>query len=253
MKFARIAATVSTIGISLILLLVGGGYCASAQASETCHTPAPQTLIHWYNTTHPEKPLRYSQQNSAIYHPISIFKTDSPRLHWIGLAWLSPIWGALFAVNCDGKPLAAVSDGAVGKISAGPVLPAFGQTVMFEYVDHETADCVHDSIGIAAIKDGKIISLWKHGYKQGMTVTGHATAFRGFVSRDYTVTLDTKGQTIRMTGRFLTYPYLKDGSQAATPSVTKTLPMEIYHWDKGKQHYLPENRYHQSASCTIDD
>ncbi|MGH8377862.1 MAG: hypothetical protein ACRER7_02815, partial [Gammaproteobacteria bacterium] len=150
MKLNVITTATGIIGISLIFLSACIGYGTSAEASETCHTPTPQILINWYDSTHPEKPLHYSQQNSAIYHPISIFKSDSPRLHWIGLAWLSPVWGALFAVDCDGRPLSAVSKGAVGKISAGPVLPALGQTIMFEYVDQETTGCVHDSIGIVA-------------------------------------------------------------------------------------------------------
>ncbi|MGH8397392.1 MAG: hypothetical protein ACRETA_04005 [Gammaproteobacteria bacterium] len=243
MRTSRIVAT------CLALLLLCIGFSVNAQASETCHTPTPQTLIDWYNSTYPEKPLRYSRQNSAIYHPISIFETDSPRLHWIGLAWLSPVWGALFAVDCDGKPIAAVSEGAVGKISAGPVLPRLGQTIMFEYVDLETVECVHDSIGIVALKDGEIISLWKHGYRQGMTVVGHATTFRGFVSRDYSVSFDASGQTIRMTGKFLGYPYLKDGSQAAMPSATKALPEETYHWDARMLRYLPEKSYAQSKAC----
>ncbi|MGH8307426.1 MAG: hypothetical protein ACRER0_04055 [Gammaproteobacteria bacterium] len=243
MRTSRIVAA------NLALLLFCIWFSVNAQASETCHTPTPQTLINWYNTTHPEKPLYYSQQNSAIYHPISIFKTDSPRLHWIGLAWLSPVWGALFAANCDAEPLAALSVGAVGKIIPGPELPALGQTIMFIYVDKETRDCVHDSADIVAFKDGKIISLWRHGYKQGMNVANHATAFRGFVSRDYSVSFDTKGQTIQITGNLLAYPYLEDGSQAAAPSATKALPEETYHWDARTLRYLPEKSYAQSKAC----
>ncbi|MGH8283826.1 MAG: hypothetical protein ACRESE_08285 [Gammaproteobacteria bacterium] len=246
-----VTSRIAAFGLVLLLLCIGFG--VNAQASETCRTPTPQSLINWYNTTHPGKPLHYSQQNSAIYHPISIFKTDSPRLHWIGLAWLSPVWGALFAVNCDGKSLSAVSKGAVGKISAGPVLPALGQTIMFEYVDKETTDCVHDSIAIVAFKDGKIISLWKHGYKQGMNVADAKVLPGSFITHNYAMTFSNDRQTLRVSGLVQDYPYRKDGSQSPEPTSTKTLPEETYHWDTKTLRFLPEKTYEQTKPCVNAD
>jgi len=242
-----------TIGISLMAVLFCACCGTRVQAAEVCHTPTPQALITWYNTTHPEQRLRYSQQNSLIYHPIEVFQTERPRINWIGLAWLSPEWGTLFAANCDGEPLAALSVGAVGKIMAGPVLPALGQTVMFVYVDKETSDCVHDSIDIVAVKDGRIISLWRHGYKQGMNVGHSKMPFNDFITQNYAVNFGDDGQTIQVAGKVLAYPYRKDGSQSPTPSATNTLPAETYHWDPKSLRFLPEQHYRQTAPCVLSD
>lgn len=241
------------IGISLMAVLFCACCGTRVQAAEVCHTPTPQALIDWYNTTHPEQRLRYSPRNSLIYHPIEVFQTDRPRINWIGLAWLSPEWGALFAANCAGQPLAALSVGAVGKIMAGPVLPALGQTVMFVYVDKETGDCVHDSAEIAALKDGKLISLWKHAYKQGMNVGSSRRPFNGFITHNYAVNFGADGQTIQVSGKVLAYPYRKDGSQSPTATATKTLPAETYHWYPKTLRFLPQQRYRQPAPCDIND
>ncbi|HEX5340741.1 MAG TPA: hypothetical protein VFX47_07655 [Gammaproteobacteria bacterium] len=249
MKSNAVTSKAGLPGVGLILLLACFGFSTSSRASETCHTPTPQTLIDWYNTSHPEKLLRYSRRNSAIYHPIPVFKTDSPRINWIGLAWLSPVWGALFVADCNGKPLAAVSDGGVGKLGAGPTLPGVGQTVMVEYVDRETADCVHDSIGIMAFRNGRIVSLWKHDARQGMNAIGPGKAFHGFVSRNHTVNFDADGQAIHVTGKRAAFPYLEDGSQSAKPSASTILPTENYRWDAGKLRFMPQGKYRQFKSC----
>lgn len=241
------------IGISLMAVLFCVCCGRSTQAAEVCHTPTPQALIDWYNTTHPEQRLRYSPQNSLIYHPIEVFQTDQPRINWIGLAWLSPEWGALFAANCAGQPLTALSVGAVGKIMAGPVLPALGQTVMFVYVDKETRDCVHDSAGIAALKDGKIITLWRHAYKQGMNVGDSKRPFNGFITHNYVVNFGADGQTIQVSGKIMEYAYRKDGSQSPTPVAAKTLPAETYHWNAGRLRFVPAEHYPQTAACELND
>ncbi len=244
--------TAGVIGTSLILLFCSIS-CAHARTAEYCPTPSVQTLIAWYHTAYPDKPLRYSPRNSAIYHPFAVFRTQQPPIHWIGLAWLSPESGALFAVNCDGRPLAARSDGAIGKISAGPALPVLGQTVMAEYVDAETGDCVHDSIEILTLRDGNIVSLWKHGYRQGMNVTDAKTHFNGFVTENYAVSFSDDGKTIQVTGKILAYSYRKDGSQSPMPSSSKTLPAETWHWNASTLRFLPEKRYPQPGLCVNPD
>jgi len=237
--------------ISLMVLMCCAGYDTRVQAAENCHTPAPQTLIKWYNSTYPEKLLRYSVQNSLIYHPIEVFQTQQPHINWIGLAWLSPESGALFAADCDGKPLAAISVGAIGKIMAGPVVPVLGQTVMFIYVDKETRDCVHDSADIAALEDGKIISLWSHTYKQGMNTGDPKHPARSFITHNFAVTLGDDGQTIRVTGLIQEYTYRKDGSQSPIPSTTIPLPAETYHWDANKLRFIPEREYPLAVACVL--
>jgi hypothetical protein len=237
----------------LAMLLSAVGYSNDLHAAELCHAPTPKTLINWYRSTHPHQPLHYDPKNSAIYHPVATLRTTSPQLTWIGLAWLSPVSGALFAADCDGKPLAAISEGAIGKLIAGPTLPGLGETVMVEYVDHETADCVHDSIGIMALHDGKIISLWKHDDKQGMNVVGSGKALHGFVSRNYAVNFDSAGQMIRVTGKLVAYLFLKDGSQSATPSATQILPAESYRWDAKKLRFMPEGKYRHFTACLRSD
>lgn len=236
------------LAVSLMLLL-SVWFSTAVRAAELCHTPTPQTLINWYHATYPHPRLRYDPDNSAIYHPVATFQTASPQLTWIGLAWLSPVWGALFAVNCDGQPLAAVSNGAIGKLTAGPDLPGLGQTVLAEYVDHETADCVHDSIEIAAFSHGKLVSLWKHESRQGMNVAGKGSAFRGFISRNFVLRVDPDGQTLQLSGRRSAYPYLKDGAQSATASASEALPAETYHWDAGKLRFVPHAHYRQFKTC----
>ncbi|HET7649472.1 MAG TPA: hypothetical protein VFL15_02070 [Gammaproteobacteria bacterium] len=224
--------------------------CAhGVEAAELCHTPAPETLINWYQNTHRQAPLHYSPKNSAIYHPVATLRTTSPALTWIGLAWLSPVSGALFAVSCEGQPLAAISRGAVGKLSAGPVLPEFGQTVVLEYVDRETAHCVHDSIDIAAFKAGQLRVLWTHESKQGMNLAGKRTRFHGFVSRNYYVKIDSDGKAIHVTGEIAAYRYLKDGAQSTTPASKVTLPAETYRWDEKKTSFVAQGRYRQFKPC----
>ncbi|HVA55429.1 MAG TPA: hypothetical protein VNI53_06505 [Gammaproteobacteria bacterium] len=239
------------IGISLVALLWCGCYSAHIQAAENCHTPRPQTLIAWYDSAHPEEHLHYSTWNSLIYHPIEVFQTAQPHINWIGLAWLSPEWGALFAADCEGRPLAAISVGAVGKIMAGPVLPELGQTVMFIYVDKETSDCVHDSADIVAVKGGKIFSLWGHTYKQGMNIDGPKVLPRVFITHNYSVTFSDDGQTIRLSGLVQEYAYRKDGSQSPIPSITTPLPAETYHWDVKTLRFIPEHNYPQAGACVI--
>lgn len=247
MKIARFIAA------CLAMLLFTGWCTTGAHAAEPCHTATPQTLINWYNSTYPRRPLRYDPQNSAIYHPIALFHTTSPQLTWIGLAWLSPVSGALFATDCAGKPLSAVSEGAIGKLSAGPVLPELGQTVMVEYVDHETDACVHDSIAILALLNGKLIRLWKHDDKQGMNVAGSEQVFHGFLSRNYSMDFDADGRIIRVTGQLTAYPYLKDGSQSATPAASETLPAERYRWDAKKLRFMPQGKPRQFRPCVSSD
>jgi len=239
-------------GNSLMALLFCACCAAGAQAAEICHTPTPQALISWYHATYPHTRLRYSAKNSLIYHPIEVFRTDHPRLNWIGLAWLSPEWGALFAANCDAKPLAAVSVGAIGKIMAGPELPELGQTVMFVYVAKETRDCVHDAAGIVALKDGKIISLWEHAYKQGMNVADGKIRLKSFITHNYAVDFGDHGQSLRVSGKIRQYAYRKDGSQSTTPFATRTLPAEIYHWNPKVLRFLPEQHYPQPGVCDAD-
>ena len=240
-------------GNSLIALVFCACCSVGARAAEICHTPEPQTLIAWFQSAYPRTDLHYSPKNSLIYHPIEVFQTERPRLNWIGLAWLSPEWGALFAANCAGQPLAARSVGAVGKIMAGPVLPTLGQTVMFIYVDKETSACVHDSAEIAALKDGKIISLWRHGYKQGMNIGGSKTPSNEFITQNYAMDFRNNGQTIRVSGKALAYAYRKDGSQSPIPNTTKILPAEFYNWNPKTLRFLPQQRYRQPAPCHIND
>jgi hypothetical protein len=233
-----------------IVLCWSGMQCVHrAEAAELCHTPSPQTLIGWYQSTHRQAPLQYDPKNSAIYHPVATLRTASPPLTWIGLAWLTPVSGAVFAVSCDGQPLAAISHGAIGKLSAGPTLPGFGQTVMLEYVDRETDQCVHDSIEIAAFRDGQIHSLWKHESKQGMNVTSLKNGFHGFVSRNYRMEIDRDGQAIQVTGKLAAYRYLKNGAQSATPVHTAALPVETYRWDAKKSRFVAQGRYRQFKLC----
>ncbi|MGA9856087.1 MAG: hypothetical protein WBR29_12505 [Gammaproteobacteria bacterium] len=239
------------ISISLMAVLCCTGYVTCAQAAENCHTPAPQALIKWYNSAHPENHLHYSAQNSLIYHPIEVFQTLQPHINWIGLAWLSPESGALFAANCEGRPLAALSLGAVGKITAGPTLPILGQTALFIYVDKETSECVHDSADIVTLKDGKIMSLWSHTYKQGMNTGDPKVPPRAFITHNYSVTFSRDGQTIRASGLVQIYAYRKDGSQSPIPNSTTPLPVETYHWDVKKMRFIPERNYAQAVACVL--
>ena len=237
----------------LALFLCIAGVSSNARAAEWCHTATPQTLIAWYRQTHAHQPLRYDPENSAIYHPIATLVTASPHVNWIGLAWLAPVWGAVFATGCDGKPLDVVSNGAVGKLSAGPELPGLGQTVMAEYVDRETADCVHDSVSILGFKHGRIVSVWTHESKQGMNLAGKRPAFHGFVARNYAVQFADHGQSISISGTLDAYPYLKDGTQSAQASATKALAAEFYYWDAKALRFLPRGHYPRSKPCLRPD
>lgn len=244
--------TFATLTLALLLLCAGGLYTTPVQAAELCHRPAPQTLIAWYNRAHPDKPLRYSPKNSAIYHPISILRTDRPTVYWMGLAWLSPESGALFAVNCDGRPMDGMPTGAIGKLSMGPVLAELGQSVMLVYVDRETGDCVHDTVQIAALKYNKITSLWEHGYNQGMNVPASGATPRRFISETYSVSFGDDGLTLRISGVRAAYAYLKDGSQASVPVSTEALPVETWHWDATGLRFIPDKRYRQASVCRAD-
>lgn len=237
----------------LILIGLGTGCMAPTHAATLCRTATPKTLIAWYNRTHPQQALRYDPKNSAIYHPIAIFRTATPQLNWIGLGWLSPMWGAVFATDCEGRPLAAISDGAVGKLAAGPALPDTGQTVRAEYADKETTDCVHDSVAFLAFKHKRILRLWHHELKQGMNVKRGKRGFNGFVTRNYHVQLEDSGRTLKLTGTLAAYPQLKNGSQSATPSATKTLPTEIYRWNPGKLRFIPQGNYPRYRPCVRSD
>ncbi|MGB9430390.1 MAG: hypothetical protein WCC11_11055 [Gammaproteobacteria bacterium] len=232
-----------------MLLLSCVCFSARAHAAELCHRPSPQTLIAGYNDAHPGKHLHYSPRNSAIYHPISILRTNQPFVNWVGLAWLSPVSGALFAVNCAGTPVDAVSVGAIGKLSAGPVLPELGETVIVIYVTKETGDCVHDSIRIAALQNGKIIPLWIHGYNQGVNVPASGVAPRHFISETYAVSFGDHDQTLRIDGTRASYPYLKNGSQSPLPSTTQSLESETYHWDPTKLSFMPDTHYVRVRPC----
>ena len=234
-----------------LLAVLCGWLCFSmpAWAAENCHTPEPQELIRWYHQQYPHQPLRYSAESSLIYHPIEVFQTRQPRINWIGLAWLSPEWGALFTADCQGRPLAAVSVGAVGKIIAGPELPALGQTVMFIYVDKETADCVHDSAAIVALKDGRIISLWSHAYRQGMNIGARGHPPTAFLTHNYTLALADGGRSLHLSGMIRQYPFRKDGSQSPTPDTSRVLPQENYRWDAKHLRYVAQRNYPQTPAC----
>lgn len=237
------------LALGIVLCGIGMQCAHRAAAAELCHRPAPQTLINWYRNTHRRPPLHHDPKNSAIYHPVATLRTASPPLTWIGLAWLSPVSGALFAVGCDGNPVAAMSHGAIGKLGAGPTLPGFGQTVMLEYVDRETDRCVHDSIEIAAFRQGDIRTLWRHESKQGMNVTSGKSQFHGFVSRTYHVDIGRDGKTIHVTGELAAYRFLKNGAQSAMPDDTVTLPAEAYRWDEKKTSFVAQGRYRQFKPC----
>lgn len=240
------AAWIIGAGVLLLACLLLGTH---ARAAEPCHRPQPHTLISWYNKTHPHKPLHYDPKNSAIYHPVSMLRTRTPSLYWIGLAWLAPESGALFALQCDGTPVDGIPTGAIGKLSAGPKLPRLGQTVMLVYVGRETHECVHDDIRIVALKDNKIISLWTHGYNQGINVAASGSKPRQFISENYTVKFENQGQTIRISGVRAAYPYLKNGNQASSPTATKSLLAETYHWDAQTLHYTPQGTYTPRPVC----
>ncbi|MDE2070406.1 MAG: hypothetical protein KGJ04_03960 [Gammaproteobacteria bacterium] len=244
--------TLAKFTFALCLSCAGGWFTVPAHAAEPCHRPRPQALIAWYNHTHPQKPLRYSRKESAIYHPISILRSHRPAVYWIGLAWLSPESGALFAVRCEGTPVDGLPTGAIGKLSLGPVLAELGESVTLVYVNRETGDCVHDAVQIVALKDNKIISLWEHGYNQGMNVPASTATPRRFISESYAVSFDENGRTLRITGVRATYVYLKDGSQASAPESTEALPTETYHWDAGGLRFIPDQPYRQSSVCRAD-
>lgn len=244
--------TIFKLTFSLCLLCAGGLCSARVRAAQGCHRPAPQTLISWYNRTHPDRPLQYSPKNSAIYHPISILRTDRPAVYWMGLAWLAPESGALFAVSCDGTPVDGISTGAIGKLSMGPGLAELGQSVMFVYVNRETGDCVHDGVRIAALKDNKIISLWEHGYNQGLNVPASGATPRRFISDTYAVSFGDDGRTLKITGVRAAYTFLNDGSQASAPESTAALATETYHWDAGRLRFISDRPYRQSSVCKAD-
>ncbi|HKV96276.1 MAG TPA: hypothetical protein VJR90_02140 [Gammaproteobacteria bacterium] len=257
MKHASVARkpvmrTIFKLTFSLCLLCAGGLCSAPAYAAQACHRPAPQALIAWYNRAHPDRPLQYSPKNSAIYHPISVLRTGRPAVYWMGLAWLSPESGALFAVSCDGKPVGGLPTGAIGKLSTGPVLAELGQSVMFVYVNRETGDCVHDGVRIATLKDNKIIPLWEHGYNQGLNVPASGSTPRRFISETYAVSFGDDGRTLTITGTRAVFTYLKDGSQAQVPDVTAALATETYHWDAGRLRFISDQPYRQSSVCKAD-
>lgn len=240
-----------TLRILCIGLLLG---CASmnpsVHAAELCHRPSPQTLINWYDSSHPQNPLHYDPKNSAIYHPISILRTDQPSAYWIGIAWLTPVSGAVFAIKCDGSVMDASPVGAIGNLSAGPKLPELGQTVMLVYVSKETRECVHDTVEIAALKDNKIISLWQHGYNQGLNKTAKGKS-RSFIAENYTLDFADHGLTLHLNGARANYGYLQDGSQASVPSATEILETETWHWDAAKLRFTPERPYKSLPACTV--
>lgn len=244
--------TLAKFTFALWCLCAGGWYAAPAHAAQPCHRPAPQTLIAWYNRAHPGRPLRYSRNESAIYHPISILRTGRPAVYWMGLAWLSPESGALFAVSCDGTPADGMPTGAIGKLATGPVLAELGASVILVYVNKETGDCVHDVVQIAALKDNKIISLWEHDYNQGMNVPASGATPRSFISEIYSLNFGAGGRTLKITGVRAAYPYLKDGSQAQAPDATEALPTETYHWDAGALRFIPQKHYRKSSVCKTD-
>lgn len=232
-----------------VLLVSGSGLSMNLHAAELCHRPPPQTLIAWYNQTHPQNLLHYDPKNSAIYHPISILRTQQPSAYWIGLAWLAPESGALFATKCDGSVMDASPVGAIGKLSPGPVLPELGKTVMLVYVSHETRECVHDSIQIVALKDDKILDVWQHHYNQGLNVTVKGKP-RNFIADNYTLDFTDNGLTLRLSGVRTTYDYLEDGTQASVPSATQSLETETWHWDASKLRFIPESPYRALPVCS---
>ena len=238
-----------SIGLGAMLLLLC--LCANmpAHAAEICHRPEPHTLIAWYNRTHPRAPLHYDPRNSAIYHPISILRTEQPAAYWIGLAWLAPESGALFAVKCDGSVMHASAVGAIGKLSAGPRLPELGQTVVLVYLGKETRECVHDDVQIVGLQHNKIASVWQHGYNQGLNITIKGKP-RRFVSENYTLDFAEHGLTLQLSGVRASYAYLRDGSQASVPSATEILKTETWHWDSGKLRFVPERPYKRLPVCT---
>lgn len=233
------------------MLLAGAGISPSLRAAELCHRPPPQTLIAWYNHTHPQNLLHYDPKNSAIYHPISILRTQQPSAYWIGLAWLAPTSGALFAVRCDGSVIDASPVGAIGKLSPGPELPELGETATLVYVSQETRECVHDSIQISALKDNKILTVWQHAYNQGRNVTVQGK-LKNFITENYTLTAADGGLTLRLSGERAIYAYSKDGFQASVPSATQSLETETWHWDANKLRFIPEKYYRTLPACAIN-
>lgn len=224
-----------------------------AQAAELCHRPTPEALIAWYNKTHAREPLNYNAKGSAIYHPISILRTENPVTYWIGLAWLFPQSGALFAVNCKGTILDGIPTGAIGHLIPGPKLPEVGQSVMIVYVEKETGSCVHDAVKIMALKNDKMIPLWTHGYNLGINLPAADGKPRRFTKETYKLELSDDQRTLSIGGLRATYPYLKSGNQAKIPSASETLPAETYHWDAKALRYLPAKPYPQLRPCSITE
>ncbi|MGH8279623.1 MAG: hypothetical protein ACRETQ_08695 [Gammaproteobacteria bacterium] len=228
------------------------GVCALSEAraaAEACHRPTPTTLIAWYNHAHAQQPLNYNAQGSAIYHPISILRTHEPAVYWIGLAWLFPQSGALFAVTCAGDILDGMPSGAIGKLEPGPKLPETGESAMLVYVNKETPDCVHDAIRITALNDRKIITLWEHGYNQGINIAPSGAHPREFIAENFRLEFADAGRTLYISGTRTTYPYLANGRQSGTPSSSKTLARETWHWNAGKLRFLPEKSYRPRPVC----
>lgn len=241
---------IGVIAILGAMLLFCAGLFGStrAQAAELCHRPTPRTLIDWYNQTHAQAPLNYDAKGSAIYHPISILRTEQPVIYWIGLAWLFPQSGALFAVNCAGQVLDGISTGAIGHLVLGPDLPQAGQSVAIVYVNKETSECVHDAMKIAALKDAKIISLWDHGYNQGINVAASHARPRQFITENYTVSFADRGLTLHISGVRKVYPF-ENGRQSAVASSTETIPSETYQWDAHTERFAPQDNYPPRPVC----
>lgn len=241
--------------ITWALVATGLLFCACvslssrAQAAELCHRPTPEALIAWYNKTHAKTPLNYNAKGSAIYHPISILHTEDPVTYWIGLAWLFPQSGALFAVNCQGTILDGIPTGAIGHLILGPKLPEVGQSVMIVYVEKETSSCVHDAVKIMALKDKHMIPLWTHGYNLGINLPEADGKPRRFTKETYKLELSDDQRTLSISGLRATYPYLKSGNQATIPSASETLPAETYHWNAKTLRYLPTKPYPESQTC----
>lgn len=239
------ASVLLGLGLLLCAYLVIG---TRARAAETCNRPAPKTLIDWYNKAHAQAPLDYNARGSAIYHPISILRTEKPVVYWIGLAWLFPQSGALFAVNCAGTILDGMPTGAIGHLDLGPRLPQVGQSVTIVYVNKETGRCVHDGIRILALKANKIVTLWDHGYNQGINVAASHAQARQFIAENYNVDVTDHGLRLEISGVRKTFPF-ENGRQSSVASSTETIAIETYQWDAKALRYTPKAKYAPRPIC----
>ena len=158
---------------------------------------------------------------TGTYFPVAralFMSDDANRRQWMGTSWEGPRDGVLFVVDCAGKKIAALQQGAVLRLRAGPVLP-IGPTVEVLYMPGTATSEQWTQVDVAFFNGTSIDVLWT---QTAIDDVGFPTL--ADYRDDFAWEFSPDGSKIHVTGQ----------------RKVRTIPDAEHNWGPGTAHALPE-------------